>query len=211
MVALDIAERAGLVVPQRRLVSVGNQQVLLVRRFDRRDDGSRVGYISARTLLGKRELGAHGDYQVRGIGPRLRQHSPDAKRDMDLLWRQAVLNLLVNNTDNHLRNHGFLREGNGWALSPVFDLDPNPDTGTMFATRYDGAVQRMTGLRNVLHIAKALGIAEAAAKLGLEEMVEGLDGWDALADGYGATDSEIALFGDVFTGLIEPVRVLIGS
>lgn len=207
MVALDFAERAGLVVPPRRLETVARRHVLMVRRFDRTPDGRRIPYISARTLLGTRDLGATGDY--RSIAQRLRRQSPDPKRDMELLWRQAALNLFVNNTDNHLRNLGFLRRGVGWELSPVFDLDPNPDTGTMFATHLGGAAQRTTGLRNLLPMAVEIGIAEQRARTMLDEMIQAVEGWDDDARRYGASDAEVRLFRDAFTGLLPAAKAIL--
>jgi len=57
----------------------------------------------------------------------LRQHGAAAKRDMQALWRRIVFSILISNTDDHLRNHGFLWEGPaGWRLSPAYDLNPVP-------------------------------------------------------------------------------------
>src|SRR6266852_7874347 len=57
----------------------------------------------------------------------LRQHGAAPKADMEALWRRLVFNILISNTDDHLRNHGFLYEGQkGWRLSPAYDLNPVP-------------------------------------------------------------------------------------
>ena len=57
----------------------------------------------------------------------LRQHGAAPKEDMEALWRRLVFNILISNTDDHLRNHGFLYEGrDGWRLSPAYDLNPVP-------------------------------------------------------------------------------------
>ena len=57
----------------------------------------------------------------------LRQHGAAPKQDMQALWRRLVFNILISNTDDHLRNHGFLYEGpDGWRLSPAYDLNPVP-------------------------------------------------------------------------------------
>lgn len=208
-VALDIAERAGLRVPERRLVDVGGKRVLLVRRFDRREDGSRVPYISARTLLNARDLGTTGDYGSRGIAGRLRRESPDPKADLEQIWRQAALNLLINNTDNHLRNHGFLRRGRGWTNAPVFDLDPNPDTGTVFSTYFGEAAYRTSGLRGLMSIAKDCSLTEERARQVLDEVHQAVEGWDGEALSQGASANEVALFDDAFTGLDEQVRRIV--
>ena len=57
----------------------------------------------------------------------LRQHGAAPKEDMEALWRRVVFSVLISNTDDHLRNHGFLYEGpKGWRLSPASDLNPVP-------------------------------------------------------------------------------------
>ena len=57
----------------------------------------------------------------------LRQHGAAPKADMEALWRRLVFNILISNTDDHLRNHGFLYAGQeGWRLSPAYDLNPVP-------------------------------------------------------------------------------------
>jgi serine/threonine-protein kinase HipA len=53
------------------------------------------------------------------------QHGSSAKADLEQLWRRMVFNILVSNTDDHLRNHGFLLTHQGWRLSPAFDMNPN--------------------------------------------------------------------------------------
>jgi serine/threonine-protein kinase HipA len=212
MTALDIAERAGLRVPQRRLLPVAGRQVLLVRRFDRSEGGTRLHYISARTLLGARDLGTVADYGGRrGIASRLARESGDARTDLRLLWKQAALNLLINNTDNHLRNHGLIRGDGGWRLAPVFDLDPNPDTGTQFNTHFGGAAYRTSGLRGLMSIAADCGLDPDQALAALAEVHHARGGWDDDARRYGAQPAEIALFGEVFAGLDKEVHQVLTS
>lgn len=210
MVALDIAERAGLHVPDRKLLPVAGRQVLLVRRFDRDDNGRRLSYISTRTLMGARDLGPSYDYGGRrGIARRLARESGDPRTDLLLLWKQAALNLLVNNTDNHLRNHGLVRGDGAWRLSPVFDLDPNPDTGTIFNTHVGDGANRSTGLRGLMRIAADCGLDPARAREELARVHEAVAGWDTDAAGYGATDHEIDEFRHAFRGLDGEVEAVL--
>lgn len=203
MVALDIAARAGVEVPERRLVKVDGRNVLLVRRFDREADGSRVPYISARTLMGEREVGATGDYGA--IVRRLRRESADPDQDAERLWQQALVHLLVNNTDNHLRNQGFLRRGNGWAVAPIFDVEPTMDLGATFTgTHFGGAAQRSTGVRGLYGIRKDFGISEALAKETLEQLTAALTGWEADAERYGIGAREIDQFQTITSTPLVP-------
>jgi serine/threonine-protein kinase HipA len=211
MVALDIAANAGLVVPERRLLTFGKRRVLVVRRFDRLEGGRRRGYASLRTLMGRRELGGLRDYGDRGIGGRLRRQSFRPQEDLQRLWRQAALNLLINNTDNHSRNHGLLREAQGWTLAPVFDLEPNPETRTDFMIHYNGAANRSTGLHGLLSMAPGLGIDDDMARGILGEVHQAVAEWDTLAYEHGATKDEVSLFTDTFTGLDDEVRRVASS
>ncbi len=123
-VALSLASRAGVAVPHWRIEDVAGKPVALIRRFDR-VDGQRIPFLSAMSMLG-----AH-DNEVRSyleIADALRQYSAAAKEDLAQLWRRVVFNVMVSNTDDHLRNHGFLLDGDnsGWRLSPAYDLNPTP-------------------------------------------------------------------------------------
>src|SRR5439155_10764603 len=122
-VALALAKKAGIAVPAARVETVANKSVLLLRRFDR-DGARRMPFLSAMSMLGSR------DHQTRSyleIVDALRQHGAAPKADMEALWRRLVFSILISNTDDHLRNHGFLYEGpDGWRLSPAYDLNPVP-------------------------------------------------------------------------------------
>src|SRR5437879_10812943 len=76
------------------------------------------------SMLGARDREAHSYLE---IADALRQHGAAPKADMQALWRRIVFNILISNTDDHLRNHGFLWAGQaGWRLSPAYDLNPVP-------------------------------------------------------------------------------------
>ena len=122
-VALLLAERAGIDVPQRRLETIGNAPVLLLRRFDRRAN-ARVPFLSAMAALGAAD---HERRSYPEFVDFIRQHGAHPKQDLHALWRRMVFNVLISNTDDHLRNHGFLHvPGRGWTLSPAYDLNPTP-------------------------------------------------------------------------------------
>jgi serine/threonine-protein kinase HipA len=129
-VALDLAEEAGITVPASELHVIAGRHVLVVDRFDRTTAGHRVGYVSALTMLEAR------DHQVRSyleIAEVIEEHSPAATIELEQLWRRIVFSVLISNTDNHLRNHGFLHAGaRTWRLSPAFDLNPDPAPGQKF-------------------------------------------------------------------------------
>lgn len=121
---LRLAANCGLRVPEARLELVhGNSPVALLRRFDRRGD-VRIPYMSARTALDWQ--GAEGRYYT-DIADIIRRISSRSQDDLHELWRRIVFTILVSNTDDHLKNHGFIYTGRGhWRLSPAFDINPAP-------------------------------------------------------------------------------------
>ncbi len=122
-VALSLARKAGIDVPEWRLETVADKSVLLLRRFDRAV-GQRIPFVSAMSMLDA------ADNEMRSyleFVDALRQSGASARQDMRELWRRIVFSVLVSNTDDHLRNHGFLYDGPyGWRLSPAYDLNPVP-------------------------------------------------------------------------------------
>ena len=122
-VALTLAKNAGIDVPEWRLESISEKPVLLLRRFDR-EAVARVPFLSAMSMLNARDNEAHSYLEFVDV---LRQYGAAPKEDMRALWRRIVFSILISNTDDHLRNHGFLWTGSaGWRLSPAYDLNPVP-------------------------------------------------------------------------------------
>jgi serine/threonine-protein kinase HipA len=125
-VALKLARAGGVEVADWQVVEIGENAVLVVDRFDR-SDGSRIGYVSAMTMLEATD-GDRGSYL--DIVDVIETNSPAATRDLKQLWRRIAFSILISNTDDHLRNHGFIRATSaGWSLSPAFDLNPDPQPG----------------------------------------------------------------------------------
>ena len=122
-VARALAQKAGIPVAAGRVERIANKPVLLVRRFDR-DGVRRVPFLSAMSMLGSKDNETRSYLEIVDT---LRQHGAAPKTDMEELWRRLVFNILISNTDDHLRNHGFLYAGcEGWRLSPAYDLNPVP-------------------------------------------------------------------------------------
>jgi len=120
---LSLAEECGIETPPHRLLEVAGRSVLLVRRFDRARDGQRLGYLSAASLAKV----PPGTYMTNWTYADLAA----AAREIGIipceieLFRRMLFNCAIHNTDDHLRNHAFIRDNAGWRLSPVFDILPN--------------------------------------------------------------------------------------
>ena len=122
-VSLSLANKAGIPVPDWRMEKVGGKPIILLRRFDRAS-GHRIPFLSAMSMLGANDNETRSYFEFVDA---LRQHGAAPKQDMHMLWRRIVFNVLISNTDDHLRNHGFLYDGpDGWRLAPAYDLNPVP-------------------------------------------------------------------------------------
>lgn len=125
VLALKLAEMAGIDAAPARVVSLDDVPVALIKRFDRDDEGGRLAYQSASSVL---QASREEDRSYTEIADAIRSVGADPIRDLRQLWRRLVFNLLITNVDDHLQNHGFLHLANGqWRLAPAFDLNPFPD------------------------------------------------------------------------------------
>lgn len=121
--ALELAGDAGIDTAEAELCSMGDREVLLLPRFDRRGE-IRVPFLSAMSLLDAVDGESRSYLEIAEV---IRRIGAAARSDLRELWRRLVFNVLVSNTDDHLRNHGFLYAGEGgWRLSPAYDLNPVP-------------------------------------------------------------------------------------
>lgn len=124
MVVHELAKMCGLNVPEARLETFSaNGATFIVKRFDR-EGKRRIHFSSAMSLLGK--VDGENDSSYLDIAAFIRANGCRPKRDLLELWRRIVFSMAVNNTDDHLRNHGFIYTPQGWCLSPLYDVNPVP-------------------------------------------------------------------------------------
>ena len=196
--AIDLAERAGIETPRRRIAKVGGRTVLVLDRFDRERD-RRIGYISAMTLVAGRD-GVPGDYLE--VAETLTEFGSRTSEDLQQLWRRIAFSIAIHNTDDHLRNHGFLRDGRaGWRLSPVFDINPNPDVGTQRVTGIGGAHQREDEIEGLTMYAESFRVGSADMKRIVLEVLDATADWKNVASSNGVAVGELGRFVDAFEGM----------
>lgn len=123
-VALTLASQAGITVPEWQIELVENKAILILKRFDR-SNSIRIPFLSAMSMLSAKDNETRSYLEIVDA---LRKFGASPKEDMHALWRRIVFNIMISNTDDHLRNHGFLYQENaqGWRLSPAYDLNPTP-------------------------------------------------------------------------------------
>lgn len=173
---LRMARAAGLQVPDHRLEDVNGRSVVLVERFDRGQDGSRSHYISAHALLAIRRVNVAtfaADFSYAGIGGAIKKVAAGAiEADLNELYRRMLFNVVIGNTDDHMRNHGFLyRQGEGFRLAPAFDLLPHPVQTAEHAIGI-GKEGRRASLGNALSSAAKFGLSHEEAVAHLDVVLD---------------------------------------
>jgi serine/threonine-protein kinase HipA len=191
MVLHQLANDCGIIVSDARLQKFsGKHHTFLSKRFDRTENNRRLHFASAMTLLGHQDGADHLD----GVGYLdlvgfIVQYSPSAKEDLEQLWRRMLFNILVSNTDDHLRNHGFILTHKGWRLSPAYDMNPNEMGNGLTlnisasSNEQDISIAMATSNLYQLKKEKAEGI--------LADMQKTISKWREVAKKFGISNSEI--------------------
>jgi len=187
-VALTLAEAAGLSVPKWRIINALNKHILLIKRFDRIKN-KRIPFISSMTLLSATD-GDH-NFSYKNIADVIRQYSSKPEQDLVELWKRIVFSILISNTDDHLRNHGFLRLDNqGWQLSPVYDVNPNPDNINVLSTAISEGVYD-TSIENAVSVAEYFNLSPEKANKIIDEVYFATSQWKRVAHRLGLSQEEI--------------------
>jgi serine/threonine-protein kinase HipA len=191
MVVNALANHCGLRVATgtaRRYAS--DHHCFMVRRFDRTEQGGRLHFASAMTMTDR----VDGDDASTGasyleLAEVLIKQGSQTKTDLRELWSRIVFNILISNTDDHLRNHGFILDpGRGWRLSAAYDMNPVPYA--------DGLKLNITDADNALSLELALEVAEyfrvsrTDAQQIITQFQEAVSQWPVLARALGLSRRE---------------------
>ena len=187
-VALRLARAAGIRVPDSTLHVIDGKAVLIVDRFDRAGD-LRIGYVSAMTML---EAGAGDHRSYLEIADVIDLHSPQTTDDLRQIWRRIAFSILISNTDDHLRNHGFLRTSSaGWTLSPAFDINPDPRPGPKHLSTAIDFDDTTASLDNLMAVAGYFRLDDALARQVLREVSDATSLWRTAAHEAGLDREEL--------------------
>lgn len=189
-IAARLADRAGLTMAEHSLASIGGQPVYLSARFDRHGAGARIPYMSAMTMTQNRD-GVSGSYLE--IVDAITRIGSQAAKDREELYRRLIFTVLVSNTDDHMRNHGFLWDGPaGWRLSPAFDINPTSqlEKPRILQTRIDFD-DGTCDLDLVLSVASEFGLRAKRAREIVAEVAKATSTWREVAHQVGAPVREI--------------------
>ena len=209
-VTLGLARDCGITTAVARLHEIDGRWVLVVDRFDR-DVDTRIGYVSAMTML---EAADGEERTYLDIVEVIEQESDRATEDLHQLWRRIAFSILVSNTDDHLRNHGFLRlTSGGWSLSPAFDLNPDPQPGAkLLSTGIDGR-SNLADLGLLLENAAFFRLADDRARAIVAEVSTATGRWRQAARRVGLTGDSITQMEPAFehesTELAKEIRAVL--
>lgn len=172
--AMELARKAGLETAVTKLVPVGNRKCLMVERFDINEAGGRNHLISMQTLF-KADNYYNAGY--RDLADVIRHIAGQPRQNLYMLYRQMVFNVMIGNTDDHLKNFLMLHDDSGWRLSPAFDLVPNIGFNREHVLRI-GIDNRVPDFKTLLDEAKHFGIKRRQqAKDVIEEVRGAVSKW----------------------------------
>ena len=194
----ELAKNVGLNVPETKANKFySKQHTFLSKRFDRSEKGERIHFASAMTLLGHTDGSGHSlGVSYLDLAEFIIKHGANVDRDLEELWRRIVFFIAVSNTDDHLRNHGFLLTDHGWTISPAYDINP-VEKGT-------GLSLNISEKDNALDFELALSVASyfRVEKMKGEKIVKtvksGVGKWDKVAEKYGISRTERELMTNAF-------------
>lgn len=194
LVVITLAKACGISVPEAEVRKFSSDHhTFLVRRFDRTEEGERLHFASAMTLTGHKD----GDDESTGasyleLAQVLIQHGANTNEDLRELWTRIVFNMYVSNTDDHLRNHGFLLDpARGWRLSPAYDINPIPDGGA-------GLKLNVNQYSNHLDVELAISVADVfrvsneEAQVIADHIKAVTSQWRTVAQALGLSQREIS-------------------
>jgi len=194
-VALTLAAKAGIPTPAWRLEKIVDREVLLLRRFDRMNE-QRVPFLSALSMLDAEDNEQRSYLE---IADALRRYGAKPEDDCAQLWRRIVFNILVSNSDDHLRNHGFLYKAGGWCLAPAYDLNPVPvDIKPRVLTTAIDEADGTASLDLAYQVAEHFGLKPDKAQAITLEVGAAVKNWRTVAKGVHLSGAEIDRMASAF-------------
>ena len=196
LVAHRLAVRAGIVTPQARPLRLAESPhtTFIVKRFDRTERGRRLAFISAMTLT-QRSDGEEGASYLELVDL-LQSRGANTRADCEQLFRRVLFNILIHNTDDHLRNHGFFVDETGIRLSPAYDMNPSIDRQEL--TLAINEVETACDVSIAMDAAKDYGLTTKDADTVLKETQAAVAGWRNEATSLNIPKTEQDLMADAF-------------
>lgn len=197
--AYRLAKQSGISMSLSRIEKVaGPYHTFLTNRFDR-VNGERIHFASAMTMTGNTEetlRDKRASYLE--LAEFIQSHGGSISEDLAELWRRMVFNMAISNTDDHLRNHGFIIEQGQWRLSPAFDLNPSTDKEELALN-----IDEHSGILDfslAIQVAGYFRLTTNEAQTILDKVLTAVSHWEKMARQTGISRSEIELMRGAFRG-----------
>lgn len=197
MLAYELAINAGIEMAPSRIERIsGNYNTFFTKRFDR-ENGERIHFASAMTMTGNNEDTIRDNTaSYLDIADFIQNNGANVTENLHQLWRRIVFNIAVSNTDDHLRNHGFILTDEGWILSPAYDINPSIDK--------DGLALNIDTDNNALDYDLAKSVGDYFRLNGnqmdeiIDEVTAEVSNWKAIAKKIGISRGEQELMTAAF-------------
>ena len=193
-----LAKKAGIHAAETRVIFANDKyHTLLSRRFDRKEDGKRIHFASAMTLLGLND----GDNANTGHGyldivDFILQNCTNVEDNLQELYRRVAFNICIGNTDDHFRNHGFLLTAKGWTLSPAYDMNP---TLNEYQSLLVSSTSNKAELSILLDACEDYMLNRKIAEKIISEVIEVVKRWREIATRLSISKREM----DIFAGVLD--------
>ena len=195
--AYQLATKAGILMAPSKIEKIsGKFNTFFTKRFDR-EDGARLHFASAMTMTGNNEDTIRDNpASYLDLAEFIQNYGAMVNDNLEQLWRRVVFNIAISNTDDHLRNHGFILTNQGWVLSPAYDLNPSIDK--------DGLALNIDMDNNALDydLVKSVGeffrLDNKQMDKIIKEVVEVVGTWKEVADKIGISKREQQIMSKAF-------------
>lgn len=197
-----LAKKAGINAASTQVISTSDRyHTFLSRRFDRTDDGKRIHFASAMTLLGLSDgANASTGNGYLDMVDFILQNCTEVNKNLQELYRRVAFNICIGNSDDHFRNHGFLLTAKGWTLSPAYDMNP---TLNEYQSLLVSNSSNQADLAILSDACEAYMLPQDVATKIISEVVIAVKDWKALATKLGIANSEMELFGNTFNSRMK--------
>lgn len=190
IVTYELAKNAGIVMSECKAQKFSSKNyTFLTKRFDRTNGGQRIHFASAMTMLGYNDGQDHSDgASYLEIVEFLQNYGANVSQDLEQLWRRIVFSICVSNTDDHLRNHGFLLTNEGWVLSPAYDINP-VETGSGLKLNISNNDNSLD-LNLAFEVCEFFRISDKKAMKIIKEVLAAVANWKNIATKYGISRTQ---------------------
>lgn len=198
MIVRELGVKAGVNMAESTVQKFGSKHhTFLTKRFDRTAKGERIHFASAMTLLGYKDGNDYNDgISYLELVEFIIRNGAKPEQDLEELWRRIVFSICVKNTDDHLRNHGFLLTEDGWILSPAYDVNP-VETGTGLTLNISENDNSLD-LNLALEVSPYFRLNKKQAHTIIEAVRNSVNDWQKLAQKFAITKEEQTLMSNAF-------------